>query len=73
LSGGSEFSSDAWGWVLALAATTWGVVLRVIVGRYMAASKAEKELKARIEARLTAIEGRLTVIEGRSYRRRQGD
>jgi hypothetical protein len=54
------------GWAIALLTATWGIILRVLIGRHL---KVADEVKQR----LAAIETRLAVIESRSKLRRQGD
>jgi hypothetical protein len=54
------------GWAVALLTATWGLVLRILIGRYLRTSDENSK-------RLAAIEQRLAVIESRSHLRRQGD
>jgi hypothetical protein len=54
------------GWAIALLTATWGIILRVLVGRHL---KAADE----VQKRLRSIETRLTNIEARSRLRRQED
>jgi len=54
------------GWVIALLTSTWGIVLRFVVGRYTRAAD-------RLEDRLIGIENRIANIESRSHSRRRGD
>jgi hypothetical protein len=54
------------GWAVALLTATWGIILRILVGRHLRASDETRQ-------KLAAIEARLAAIEARSYQRRQGD
>jgi hypothetical protein len=73
MSSGPDLSGGEWGWIVAIAATTWGAVLRYVIGHYVAVAKQQKIIAERIESRLGAIEVRLARIEGRSNHRRKGD
>jgi len=68
-----EVTSENWGWLMAIAATTWGIALRFIIGHYVGVAKAQKAIAEKIESRLISIESRLSRIEERSLRRRKGD
>jgi hypothetical protein len=55
------------GWIVALLAATWGILLRALVGRYeryqstqIAAAQALQSTLVDIDRRLTLIEGRIT-------------
>lgn len=54
------------GWAIALLTATWGIILRILVGRHLKATDD-------VAKRLTSIESRLSVIEDRSHRRRRGE
>jgi hypothetical protein len=61
------------GWVIAIAVSTWGIILRAVLGYHVkAADKLEARLK-NIESQLALIDLRLNDIEGRSHRIRKGD
>lgn len=61
------------GWVAAVIATTWGVLLRWLIGRYQRREEEFKKWTDSVNKELVKIRERLTVIEGRSFRRRRGD
>jgi len=54
------------GWFVAILATTWGIILRTVIGNYSRAV-------AKAEARLASMESRIAVIESRSHNRRKED
>lgn len=66
MSNGPELSGEQWGWVVAIATSTWAVILRYVIGHYI-------KMGEKLDNRLEKIEGRLSNIEARSYNRRQGD
>lgn len=66
MSNGPELSGEQWGWVVAVAASTWAVVLRFVIGHYI-------KIGEKLDKRLEKIEERLTNIELRSRNRRKGD
>ena len=61
-----DANSSYVGWAVAVLTTSWGFVLRIIVGRSLRAAD-------NTQLRLGAIEQRLAVIEDRSYQRRRSD
>lgn len=69
-----DFTSETWiAGIAAVASTTWGIILRFVVGRYVkAADRLELRLES-IESGLAGIESRLANIERRSHRIRRLD
>jgi hypothetical protein len=61
------------GWVVAILAGTWGIVLRALIGRYLRWEEKRQEFDEKTLGRLAKIEERLAVIEARSHDRRRED
>lgn len=73
MAAGPELSGGDWGWIVAAAVSTWGIVLRFVIGHYVKVGDKLDNRLEKIEGRLDHIEDRLTNIEARSHNRRQGD
>lgn len=73
MTGDPIISGENAGWLIALVTTTWGIVLRYVIGHYIGVAKAQKQIADKIQLQLTSIENRLTVIESRSFYRRKAD
>jgi Na+/glutamate symporter len=65
--GGFEWSTS--GWFIALAAATWGIVLRVLVGRREASARRQEARFEKIETDVANIKESLASIAGRLIER----
>lgn len=61
------------GWIVALATSSWAVVLRFLIGRHLRERRLVATRLDAIEKLLGRQDERLTNIEDRSRRRRRGD
>jgi hypothetical protein len=57
------------GWFAAVAAATWALILRVIVGRFQASSRRQEERLEKLESEITSIKISLASIAGRMMER----
>jgi hypothetical protein len=61
------------GWIVAIATSTWAVILRFLIGRYQRERRLLATRLGRIEGLLIRYDERLNNIEDRSRLRRRGD
>jgi hypothetical protein len=57
------------GWFIAIAAATWGIILRVIIGRYEASNRRQEARLAQLELDMIQIKVSLASIAGRLLER----
>jgi hypothetical protein len=65
----SFFDIFSSGWFIAIAAATWGIILRVIIGRYEASNRRQEARLVQLEAEMVQIKISLASIAGRMMER----
>jgi hypothetical protein len=68
-----DLASANSGWLAAFLAGSWGVILRVLVGRHLTREDEQRKWVTAVDSHLVEIEKRLAVIESRSHNRRRQD
>jgi len=60
------------GWLMTLFATTWGIILRALIGRYVRLNEEAARQRELWQATVTDINQRLSNIEGQLTERARG-